>query len=151
MKRHEVINRMWNAAKECIEACNADGKCTLTFFALLEKCKSKVPEIAVLADIQGLNLGEALFYSLLREWLMLYDTTVLYVTGFSDIAYMLLKHLFEEEYFTQVFTSAGSLMKCMLSLKSNEIEVCPFYNERAQDFIALYKAIASRTQISLMS
>ena len=43
MKRHEVINRMWNAAKECIEACNADGKCALTFFALLEKCKSKVP------------------------------------------------------------------------------------------------------------
>ena len=151
MKRHEVINRMWNAAKECIEACNADGKCALTFFALLEKCKSKVPEIAVSADIQDVNLGEALFYSLLREWLMLYDPTVFYVTGFSDVAYMLLKHLFEEEDFTQVFTSAGSLMNCVLSLKSNEIKVCSLYNEREQDFIALYKAIASRTQISLVS
>ena len=138
---------MWNAAKECIEACNVDSKCALTFFALLEKCKSKVPEIAVLADIQDINLGEALFYSLLREWLMLYNTTIFYVTGFSDIAYMLLKHLFEEEDFTQVFTSSGSLMNCVLSLKYNEIEVCSFYNERAQDFIVLYKAIASRTQI----
>ena len=151
MKRHEVINCMWNAAKECIEECNANGKCTLTFFSLLEKCKSKVPEVAVLADIQDFNLGEALFYSLLREWLMLYDTTVFYVTGFSDVAYMLLKHLFEEEDFTQVFTSSGSLINCVLSLKSNEIEVCSLFNERAQDFIALYKAIASRTQISLMS
>ena len=142
---------MWNAAKECSEECNADGKCAFTFFSLLEKCKSKVPEIAVLADIQDFNLGEALFYSLLREWLMLYDTTVFYVTGFSDVAYMLLKHLFEEEDFTQVFTSSGSLMNCVLSLKSNEIEVCSLYNERAQDFIVLYKAIASRTQISLMS
>ena len=142
---------MWNAAKECIEECNANGKCTLTFFSLLEKCKSKVPEVAVLADIQDFNLGEALFYSLLREWLMLYDTTVFYVTGFSDVAYMLLKHLFEEEDFTQVFTSSGSLINCVLSLKSNEIEVCSLFNERAQDFIALYKAIASRTQISLMS
>ena len=150
MKRHEVINSMWNAAKECIEECNADGKCSLTFFSLLEKCKSKVPEIAVSADIQDFNLGEALFYSLLREWLMLYDTTVFYVTGFSDVAYMLLKHLFEEEDFTQVFTSTGSLMNCVLSLKSNEIEVCSFSNERVQDFIALYKAIASRTQISLV-
>ena len=151
MKRHEVINRMWNAAKECIEECNADGKCTLTFFSLLEKCKSKVPEIAVSADIQDFNLGEALFYSLLREWLMLYDPTAFYVTGFSDVAYMLLKHLFEEEDFTQVFTSSESLMNCVLSLKSNEIEVRSLFNERAQDFIALYKAIASRTQISLMS
>ena len=151
MNRHEVINRMWNAAKECIEECNADGKCSLTFFSLLEKCKSKVPEIAVSADIQDFNLGEALFYSLLREWLMLYDTTVFYVTGFSDVAYMLLKHLFEEEDFTQVFTSSESLMNCVLSLKSNEIEVCSLYNERAQDFIALYKAISSRTQISLIS
>ena len=151
MKRHEVINRMWNAAKECIEACNVDGKCALTFFSLLEKCKSKVPEIAVSADIQDFNLGEALFYSLLREWLMLYDTTVFYVTGFSDVAYMILKHLFEEEDFTQVFTSSGSLINCVLSLKSNEIEVCSLSNERAQDFIELYKAIASRTQISLMS
>lgn len=142
---------MWNAAKECIEECNADGKCTFTFFSLLEKCKSKVPEIAVSADIQDFNLGEALFYSLLREWLMLYDTTVFYVTGFSDVAYMLLKHLFEEEDFTQVFTSSGSLIKCVLLLKSNEIEVCSLFNERAQDFIALYKAIASRTQISRMS
>lgn len=142
---------MWNAAKECIEECNANGKCTLTFFSLLEKCKSKVPEVAVLADIQDFNLGEALFYSLLREWLMLYDTTVFYVTGFSDVAYMLLKHLFEEEDFTQVFTSSGSLINCVLSLKSNEIEVRSLFNERAQDFIALYKAIASRTQISLMS
>lgn len=151
MKRHEVINSMWNAAKECIEECNVDGKCALTFFSLLEKCKSKVPEIAVSADIQDFNLGEALFYSLLREWLMLYDTTIFYVTGFSDVAYMLLKHLFEEEDFTQVFTSSGSLIKCVLLLKSNEIEVCSLFNERAQDFIALYKAIASRTQISLMS
>ena len=142
---------MWNAAKECIEECNADGKCACTFISLLEKCKSKVPEIAVSADIQDFNLGEALFYSLLREWLMLYDTTVFYVTGFSDVAYMLLKHLFEEEDFTQVFTSTESLMNCVLSLKSNEIEVCSLYNERAQDFIALYKAISSRTQISLMS
>ena len=142
---------MWNAAKECIEEYNADGKCTLTFFSLLEKCKSKVPEIAVSADIQDFNLGEALFYSLLREWLMLYDTTIFYVTGFSDVAYMLLKHLFEEEDFTQVFTSSGSLMNCVLLLKSNEIGVCSFSDERAQDFIALYKAIASRTQISLMS
>ena len=142
---------MWNAAKECIEECNVDGKCALTFFSLLEKCKSKVPEIAVSADIQDFNLGEALFYSLLREWLMLYDTTIFYVTGFSDVAYMLLKHLFEEEDFTQVFTSSGSLIKCVLLLKSNEIEVCSLFNERAQDFIALYKAIASRTQISLMS
>ena len=142
---------MWNAAKECIEEYNADGKCTLTFFSLLEKCKSKVPEIAVSADIQDFNLGEALFYSLLREWLMLYDTTIFYVTGFSDVAYMLLKHLFEEEDFTQVFTSSGSLMNCVLLLKSNEIEVCSFSDEREQDFIALYKAIASRTQISLMS
>ena len=121
---------MWNAAKECIEECNADGKCTLTFFSLLEKCKGKVPEIAVSADIQDFNLGEALFYSLLREWLMLYDTTVFYVTGFSDVAYMLLKHLFEEEDFTQVFTSSGSLMNCVLLLKSNEIEVCSFSDER---------------------
>ena len=151
MKRHEVINSMWNAAKECIEEYNADGKCTLTFFSLLEKCKSKVPEVAVSADIQDFNLGEALFYSLLREWLMLYDTTIFYVTGFSDVAYMLLKHLFEEEDFTQVFTSSGSLINCVLSLKSNEIEVCSLFNERAQDFIALYKAIARRTQISLMS
>ena len=151
MKRHEVINCMWNAAKECIEECNANGKCTLTFFSLLEKCKSKVPEVAVSADIQDFNLGEALFYSLLREWLMLYDTTVFYVTGFSDVAYMLLKHLFEEEDFTQVFTSSGSLINCVLSLKSNEIEVRSLFNERAQDFIALYKAIASRTQISLVS
>ena len=151
MKRHEVINGMWNAAKECIEECNADGKCAFTFFSLLEKCKSKVPEIAVSADIQDVNLGEALFYSLLREWLMLYNTTIFYVTGFSDIAYMLLKHLFEEEDFTQVFTSTGSLINCVFSLKSNEIEVCSFSNERVQDFIALYKAIASRTQISLMS
>lgn len=142
---------MWNAAKECIEECNANGKCTLTFFSLLEKCKSKVPEVAVSADIQDFNLGEALFYSLLREWLMLYDTTVFYVTGFSDVAYMLLKHLFEEEDFTQVFTSSGSLINCVLSLKSNEIEVRSLFNERAQDFIALYKAIASRTQISLVS
>ena len=142
---------MWNAAKECIEEYNADGKCTLTFFSLLEKCKSKVPEVAVSADIQDFNLGEALFYSLLREWLMLYDTTIFYVTGFSDVAYMLLKHLFEEEDFTQVFTSSGSLINCVLSLKSNEIEVCSLFNERAQDFIALYKAIARRTQISLMS
>ena len=142
---------MWNAAKECIEEYNADGKCTLTFFSLLEKCKSKVPEIAVSADIQDFNLGEALFYSLLREWLMLYDTTIFYVTGFSDVAYMLLKHLFEKEDFTQVFTSSGSLMNCVLLLKSNEIEVCSFSDEREQDFIALYKAIASRTQISLMS
>ena len=151
MKRHEVINSMWNAAKECIEECNADGKCAFTFFSLLEKCKSKVPEIAVSADIQDFNLGEALFYSLLREWLMLYDTTIFYVTGFSDVAYMLLKHLFEKEDFTQVFTSSGSLMNCVLLLKSNEIEVCSFSDEREQDFIALYKAIASRTQISLVS
>ena len=151
MKRHDVINHMWNAAKECIEECNVNGKCTLTFFSLLEKCKSKVPEVAVSADIQDFNLGEALFYSLLREWLMLYDTTVFYVTGFSDVAYILLKHLFEEEDFTQVFTSSGSLMNCVLSLKSNEIEVCSFSNERTKDFIALYKAIASRTQISLVS
>ena len=82
---------------------------------------------------------------------MLYDTTIFYVTGFSDVAYMLLKHLFEEEDFTQVFTSSESLMNCVLSLKSNEIEVCSFSNEREQDFIALYKAIASRTQISLVS
>ena len=142
---------MWKAAKECIEECNVDSKCSLTFFSLLEKCKSKVPEIAVSADIQDFNLGEALFYSLLREWLMLYDPTAFYVTGFSDVAYMLLKHLFEEEDFTQVFTSAESLMNCVLSLKSNEIEVCSLFNERAQDFISLYKAIASRTQISLMS
>ena len=151
MKRHDVINCMCNAAKECIGKCNVNGKCALTFFSLLEKCKSKVPEVAVSADIQDFNLGEALFYSLLREWLMLYDTTVFYVTGFSDVAYMLLKHLFEEEDFTQVFTSSGSLINCVLSLKSNEIEVCSLYNERAQDFIALYKAISSRTQISLMS
>lgn len=142
---------MWNAAKKCIEACTVDSKCALTFFSLLEKCKSKVPEIAVSADIQDFNLGEALFYSLLREWLMLYDPTAFYVTGFSDVAYMLLKHLFEEEDFTQVFTSTGSLINCVFSLKSNEIEVCSLSNERAQDFITLYKAIASRTQISLVS
>ena len=142
---------MCNAAKECIEECNVNGKCALTFFSLLEKCKSKVPEVAVSADIQDFNLGEALFYSLLREWLMLYDTTIFYVTGFSDVAYMLLKHLFEKEDFTQVFTSSGSLMNCVLLLKSNEIEVCSFSDEREQDFIALYKAIASRTQISLVS
>ena len=82
---------------------------------------------------------------------MLYDPTAFYVTGFSDVAYMLLKHLFEEEDFTQVFTSAGSLMNCVLLLKSNEIEVCSFSNERVQDFIVLYKAIASRIQISLVS
>jgi hypothetical protein len=103
----------------------------------------------VQADLNSFNLGEALFYALMKEWSMVYQTNVFYIEGFSDVAYNIVCHLFEEEDFTLVFTSSASLLNAMLSLHSNKCDVCKFSDERAKDFYRLYNAIARRTNISL--
>lgn len=151
MDRYEAVNRMCGAAKECIVELNGDAekKCSMTFFGLLDACKKKLPKLAVQADLESFNLGETLFYALMREWNVVYQTDVFYIEGFSDVAYNLLCHLFEEEDFTQVFSSSASLLSAVLSLHSNERDACQFSDERAKDFYRLYNAVARRTSISL--
>lgn len=151
MDKCKAMSKMWGAAKECVVELNGDvnKKRSMTFFGLLDACKKKLPELAVQADLEGFNLGEALFYALVREWNLVYKIDVFYIEGFSDVAYNLVCHLFEEEDFTQLFSSIASLLNAVLSLHSNERDVCQFSDEQAKDFYRLYNAIARRTSIAL--
>ena len=146
MDRHEVVNSMWNAAKESIEELNGNDStlASLSFFGLLDACKKKLPKIAIQAELESFNLGEALFYALLREWDMVHH----YVDEFSDVAYHLLCHLLEEEDFTQVFPDMASMMYAVLSLHRSQLK---YATSKEEDFYRLYNSIARRTLISLKS
>ena len=146
-----AVSKMWEAAKSCIEELNGDieKECSMTFFGLLDACKKKMPDVAIQADLEDFNLGEALFYAFIRKWNMAYRTDVFYADRFSSIAYNLICHLFEEEDFTLVFTSTASLLNAILSLHSNECDACKYSDEFANDFYRLYNIIAKRTSVSV--
>ena len=117
MDKRYAMNKMRDAMRLCIEELNGDveKKCSMTFFAFLDACKKKVPDVAIQADLEDFNLGEALFYALVREWNMVYNTNAFYENEFDDnFAYCLVCHLLEEEDFTLVFTSTASLLNAML-------------------------------------